>query len=234
VDYFYKQKREAEKGSKEELHAKLLLNSCYGRFALQPLNYRETKLTAYEDEPEENREAKSEGEDPPWRLANSFPEIGLNIWEKDTPIRADSYFNVATAASITGAVRAFLMESLASVKRPVYCDTDCIVCEDPKGLKIGAGLGDWKLEGETEENGFHIAGKKLYAARLISGKWKCASKGVRLSPAQIVAVANGKDIVTTLDAPSFSLVSGQRFTTRTTRRDDRRKRRKVSDCPKNS
>lgn len=233
VDYFYKQKKMAEKGSREELRAKLMLNSCYGRFALQPLNYRETKLTDYGEEPEENGQAEIEGEEKPWRLVNDFEDIGISVWEKDTPLRADSYFNVATAASITGKVRAFLMESLAAVRRPVYCDTDCIICEDPGNLKIGVELGEWKNEGETEC--LNIAGKKLYAARLADGKWKCASKGVRISPADIVKIAGGEEIKSTLEAPSFSLVSGERFITRTVRRDDKRKRRmKLSDCQKNS
>lgn len=225
VDYFYALKRKAAKGSSDELFAKLLLNSCYGRFALNPEHYRDVKLTNYGDEPDENTETRKKGDIPPWTLANDFPEVGISIWEKLVPPRQDSYFNVATAASITGAVRAFLMHSLVGVKRAVYCDTDCIICERGDGLKIGAELGEWKLEGVTVPDGLWIAGKKLYAAKLTTDKWKTAAKGVRLDPRDICRIAEGETLTTTLDAPTFSLLTGDSFCTRTIRRDDLRIRR---------
>lgn len=231
VEYFYRQKRAAKKGSSEELFAKLFLNSCYGRFALNPREFRDVCMTRYDEEPKENvryYQADPEGDDPPWTLANDFESCGLSIWEKPARVAHNAFFNVATAASITGKVRAFLLESLASVKRPVYCDTDCIICERADGLRIGGDLGDWKEEGELERDSLWIAGKKLYAGLLTGGKWKTACKGVRLSPEDIIRVAEGTDVTSTLDAPTFSLLTGEGFVTRTVRRDDRRKRRKIS------
>jgi hypothetical protein len=229
VDYFYGMKKKAEKGSPEEIFAKLILNSCYGRFATRADLFTETKITEYGDEPEENIEAKKKGEDPPWTLTNDFEDVGISIWETPTPLRPDSFYNVATAASITGAVRAQLMRSLAACQRPVYCDTDCIIAENCDALKISPELGDWKLEGETEKDGLWIAGKKLYAAKLKTGKWKCAAKGVRIPPEQICRIALGEVVKSNFDAPSFSLKSGTKFVSRTVRRDDQRKRRKSVD-----
>jgi len=271
VDHFYTMKREAKKGSSEETFAKLFLNSSYGRFGLNPRDFRDVKLTAYLAEPEENEELRKtvkkvilkrrpgirgeslkekcvdlwKGLSGKWELANSFDDIGVSIWEKEVPIRSNSFFNVATAASVTGAVRAFMMESLAKVKNPVYCDTDSIMCEDAGELKLGRELGEWKLECETEADGVHIAGKKLYAMKVTKPywkkedrlekddrKWKLASKGVRLSPSEIVRCAAGEEIASTLIAPTFSLfttksIKGSQadFLTRRINRDDKRKRR---------
>lgn len=225
VNYFYKMKRSAVKGSSEELFAKLFLNSCYGRFALNPREFRDVTMTEYGDEPDENTKAEKEGKEKPWQLANDFEDSGISIWEKPTRQNANAFFNVATAASITGFVRAYLSNALSKCRRPVYCDTDSIICESAVGMRVGRDLGEWKHEGEFKRDSVCIAGKKLYAAKLTSGKWKYASKGVRLSPEQICEIADGKEIVSTLDAPTFSLFTGERFITRTTRRDDKRKRR---------
>jgi DNA polymerase elongation subunit (family B) len=260
VDYFYGMKRKAEKGSSDELFAKLMLNSSYGRFALNSRDFRDVKMTDYGEEPDENKvwrkqiaklvrakhpklkgEAYAEkcaaywrGLDDKWELANSFEDAGISIWEKPSEKKKDAFFNVATAASITGCVRAFMFESLRAVRRPVYCDTDSIICEDTGALKMGADLGEWKLECESVRDGLWIAAKKLYALKIKDGKkeWKLASKGVRLSAEEIQKVANGKTIKTTLEAPTFSIFttrsvkgSSRDFVTRTTTRDDLRVRK---------
>jgi DNA polymerase elongation subunit (family B) len=257
VNHFYGMKRRAEKGSSDELFSKLLLNSSYGRFALNSRDFKDVKMTAIKEEPDENHELRAQiarmvlkkfpklrgmafaekcaaywrGLEGKWELANEFEDAGIAIWEKPSEPKTDGFFNVATAASITGCVRAFIFESLRAVRRPVYCDTDSIICEDTGNLKLGAELGEWKLECESVENGVWIAAKKLYAFKIKGGKkpWKIASKGVRLSAAEICAVANGKTIRTTLAAPTFSVfttrtVAGSKrdFVTRTTRRDDKR------------
>jgi hypothetical protein len=237
VNYFYRMKREAKKGSPEELFAKLFLNSAYGRFALNPREFKDVCMTPYGEEPEENLKWRKEGgakmdadgvpeEDPPWDLANDFEDAGISIWEKPSKLIHNAFFNVATAASITGFVRAYLARALAGVRRPVYCDTDCIISGDASGLKVGPDLGDWKYEGKISGD-FYVAGKKLYAGKLDSGKWKTACKGVRLSPEDIIRIAKGESVTSTLDAPTFSLLNGEGFVTRTVRRDDKRKRRKI-------
>jgi hypothetical protein len=262
VDYFYRQKSQSVKGSSEELFAKLFLNSAYGRFGLNAHNFRETTVTAYRIEPDENVSARKRiealvsvrhpelkgqkrqekcaaywrGYDEKWELANDFEEDGISVWEKKTKLKKDSFYNVATAASVTGCVRAFMMESLAAVTRPVYCDTDSIICEDTGALKIGASLGEWKIECDSENDGVYIGGKKLFAFKIKDGKkpWKLSSKGVRLSAEEIISVCKGNAVVSTLDAPTFSLFttkslagSSRDFVTRTTRRDDQRKRKGI-------
>ena len=260
VNHFYRMKKEATKGSSDELFAKLFLNSSYGRFALDPRSFRDVEMTDAGEEPDENKPLRKkvtahvrakfptlkgeefrvkcsaywEGFDGKWTLANTFDDAGISIWERTTEIKPTSFFNVCTAASITGCVRAFLFESLRAVKRPVYCDTDSIICETTGNLKMGSDLGEWKIEAESEPDGLWVAAKKLYAMKLKgSGKpWKLAAKGVRLSASEIVRVANGAKITSTLDAPTFSIFTtrsvagGKRdFVTRTTVRDDRRERR---------
>lgn len=274
VEYFYRMKKEAAKGSSEELFAKLFLNSAYGRFALNPREFRDVVLTDLGDEPDENetlrkklkkevkrREPKLRGEAlrlrlvdywaafrDKWTLANQFEDVGISVWEREVPVKSNGFFNVATAASITGCVRAFLFESMRKARRVVYCDTDSIICEHPGDLKLSRELGEWKVEAVSVPDGVWIAGKKLYAMRVARefwkplkdgpggrkrwNEWKTASKGVRLSPAEICRVAEGETVKSTLQAPTFSLfttkaVKGSKadFVRRTTRRDDLRQKR---------
>ncbi len=148
--------------------------------------------------------------------------------------------NVATAASITGCVRAFLARSMAQCKGVLYCDTDSIIARDTSRLSLGNELGEWKLEKECDE--IYIAGKKLYAAHDYRGtppqppegkkpewkEWKTASKGVRLTADEICQVAQDetdKGISYSFEAPNFSVFSGVTFTKRTVRRDDQRKKK---------
>lgn len=55
--------------------------------------------------------------------------------------------------------------------------------------------------------------------------WKLASKGVRLKVEDLIAVCEGEERKFSFDAPNYSTRSRPRFTTRTVRRDDKRKRR---------
>jgi hypothetical protein len=55
------------------------------------------------------------------------------IWERPSP-RRGGFYNIATAASITGAARANLLRNLSLSDRPIYCDTDSIICEDFSGI----------------------------------------------------------------------------------------------------
>jgi hypothetical protein len=260
VSHFYKQKRTAEKGSSDELFAKLLLNSSYGRFALNPRDFRDVQMCDRGDEPDENKANRKKiaelvkkkhpklrgeafrlkcaaywrGFDSRWELANDFEDAGISIWERPSERKSDAFYNVATAASITGCVRAFMFESLRRVRRAVYCDTDSIICEDTGDLKLGTELGEWKLECESVRDGLWIAGKKIYALKIKGGKkpWKIAAKGVRLSPLEIQRIARGEKVVSTLMAPTFSIFttrsvkgSAADFVTRTTVRADLMKRR---------
>lgn len=127
---------------------------------------------------------------------------------------ARGFEDVAIAASITSAARAVLMLSIAQAYRPVYCDTDSLICE-----RLGSGLvqsetelGAWKLEASGDE--VAIAGKKLYALFDKGELVKSASKGVKLNGAEIREVAMGGTVLWQNDAPNFSLLGGTRFVSR--------------------
>lgn len=167
------------------IFAKLMLNSVYGKFAQNPDNYEE------------------------WRIAETVEDgwfyhsdVTDNSALMSRPSVEERYRCVATAASITGFVRAQLARSIDH--ETVYCDTDSIFTTGSFFGDISNQLGAWSLEYEAADA--WIAGKKLYALKpsKSKGKWKTASKGVRLTSSQIKRVAEGKTITYTFDAPQFS------------------------------
>lgn len=273
VRHFYNLKQHAPDEAERQF-AKLILNSAYGKFALNPREFRQVRVTAYDEVLPD-----------PWEHCYDDVDAGLSYWKKPSFVNREKtpeelhkrkqardrkrnrllevpgrelvpdpdeddnrpmrFNNVCTAASITGCVRAFLMRSMHRCKGVLYCDTDSIVARDVSALELGDGLGQWKLEKEFD--GFWIGGKKLYAgrarnwqeletqiaaatdpktcAKLRKQLWKTASKGVRLSPEQIVRVALGESQKFKFDAPNYSLFSAPGFTERTVNRDDKRKRK---------
>lgn len=292
VTHFYRQKAEADKeiawlkANKAEISAeeyesrmananaerdfaKLFLNSAYGRFALNPREFRDVKICKRGENPDpqmpydfeldlqpaKNRrmyyqeivtDAESGKKAKVWfrrEWTHAYDnENGLTFWKKPTfGIKIEEktrkkkqlvtsaefnekemrFYNVCTAASITGCVRAYLQRAIAGSKGVLYCDTDSLIVADAGSIPVGAELGSWKLEKECDA--VWIGGKKLYAAHGIDGKWKKASKGVRLSAADIISVCEGNPTAYSFDAPNYSAFSKQNFTTRTVRRDDQRK-----------
>ncbi len=200
VDKFYAERQEAKKqGDKaNDIFSKLILNSAYGRMAINPINFFDWHIAYFGGEiPEGFQPYENRGD--------------LWIYRKPATITPQSFHDVAVAASITGAARATLLEALALAKRPLYCDTDSIICEKFAGDIDPSRLGAWKEEAELTS--IAIAGKKLYAG--FDGKEcvKLASKGVRLSAAEIVRVCQGASIEWANMAPSFSL-SGTKFVRR--------------------
>lgn len=227
INHFYELKKNAPTEA-ERNFAKLFLNSYYGRLALNSREFKETKITPYGDFPKPLKK-KIDGVNKliEWEHSYDDEESGLSFWQVpsnhgEKPLR---FYNVATAASITGWVRAFLLRSLTACKGVLYCDTDSIIALDTSALKMGENLGEWKLEKTCDK--VFIAGKKLYCAVGTDGKFKTASKGVRLSPEQIIEVAKGNEQSFAFDAPNFSLYSKKRFTTRRVNRDDKRKKTKT-------
>ena len=211
VHHFYNLKKNAKTPS-ERLFAKLFLNSFYGRFALNPRHHKETLWLPYGEVP--SKKLYGEG----WEIEKIWADCDLTLWSKPKPENQWRFFDVALAASITGCVRASLWRSLCAVDRPVYCDTDSIICADGTGLKVGAELGDWKLEAESEPGNLWIAGKKLYAMQCTDGHWKTASKGVQLSPQDIIKVSMGETVEWKSEAPSYSLYRDDSFTVRKVKR----------------
>ena len=205
VDEFYKMKDEAKaNGDKASyIFAKLFLNSLYGKFAANPDKYHEYTVV----KPRYIEAAECDGYDFCAELAE------WALMSRPLGDEKARYYNVATAASITGFVRAYLWRAINDCKGVMYCDTDSIACDDTGGLSLDPSkLGAWDIESECTFGA--IAGKKLYAFRDIHDKWKTASKGVRLQPEEIVRVAAGETIAFTPESPSYSLKRGIGFITR--------------------
>ena len=201
VNYFYEMKLKAEReGDKAgRLFAKLLLNSFYGKFGADPSRYREYMIDDY-------------GEQNPEGFSADAVYGEKQIFSRPLSEVNQRYYNVAVAASITGWVRAYLWKAIQKVDTPLYCDTDSIICKSAGSLKMGDQLGEWAMEGRAKS--VAIAGKKLYACKLDDGTWKCASKGVRLSPQEIVRVAEGATVTYESEAPTFSFKKPVDFLTR--------------------
>lgn len=189
VDKFMAEKidSKAAKNKAGEIFAKLLLNSAYGKFGTDPRNFHDYFLGEPEDL--EKYELYSTG------AGHS------TIWRK--PVERLSFFDVATAASITGAARAKLMRALSVAVNPVYCDTDSIICEALNAPLDESALGAWKLEAEGDQ--ITVIGKKVYALRAGSDFVKTASKGVILTGEEIEGLGRGVDVEWQNAAPSFSL-----------------------------
>jgi hypothetical protein len=204
VDQFYNLRLQAKaNGDKvRDILYKFCLNSGYGKFALNPRKFKQWAMTIGEVPEPQATAAEPNG----WALHSQCGD--LFIWSRPNP-RRGGFYNVATAASITGSARANLLRNIALAKRPVYCDTDSIICEGFAGETNETELGGWKLEAIGDR--IAIGGKKLYTIynkQDLSERGeaiKKASKGVRLTPKEIIAVCNGDEIVYQNPVPHFSL-----------------------------
>ena len=207
VDRFYNLRLDAKaSGDKvRDILYKFALNSGYGKFALNPRKFKQWMMTV-----DEIAEPMRDAENPEgWKLETTSGNIF--IWSRPSP-RRTGFYNVATAASITGAARANLLRNLALSSRPIYCDTDSILCEAFRGKLDETTLGGWKLEatGDTAA----IAGKKLYALFDGDTVLKKASKGVNLEALDIMSVCKGQEIVYENPVPNFQLDGSAKFVTR--------------------
>lgn len=205
-----------------DLFAKIMMNALYGKFAADPTRYHDF-LIASKDSIDDYLDYNDsiENEFLRWKVLDEWGARFL--LQKSLDPEKQRFYNVATAASITGYVRAKLFDSLANSIDPLYCDTDSIAARDISGLDIGHKLGQWKDEGEFKN--YAIAGKKLYAfeksdryfsKQLLEWKakgmkeddapdlYKFASKGARLVPSQLYQVAAGRKVRFEPEVPTFS------------------------------
>lgn len=189
---------------------KLLLNNAFGKLAQDPSNFREYEIS----ETWKPREG--------WRLEAEL-ECGsyqLFVISRE-PVRR-KYYNVGTAASITGAARAMLFELLQWAIDPVYCDTDSIIC---KGFRAGAPfivdeakLGALKREWTADEVG--IIGKKVYYATggdlkrdIIKAKGQNADH-LSVDKMRRLLLKQAEHLVTVSKGPKFKLSGAQEYITR--------------------
>ena len=207
VDHWVREKISAEeRGDKaERIFAKLMLNSAYGKFGSNPENYFEYVIR---DAARHKLPDQRQG----WELYSTQGDA--EIWRKPVIIHARSYYDVAVAASITGAARARLWRTLCRARGVVYCDTDSIICEQIRAPTHRSRLGAWKLEATGDR--IAIAGKKTYALFQGDEAVKFACKGVQITPEQIETIAQGGTVDFYRDAPTMSLV-GNKFLHRTVR-----------------
>lgn len=238
IDTFYKRRLEAGANGDEvrKLFYKLVMNSSYGKFAQDPRKYESwlfdpvdipspllcevcheidigkvAKIDGYSCAKCESKTHDAYG----WYLHTEHS--GKHIYARPQKVRAGSgFFNVATAASITSAARASLLRGISSANRPIYCDTDSIICEALDAELDDKKLGAWKEEFQADT--LCIAGKKLYAVFSEGLEIKKASKGVKLTGDEIRRICEGETIEYANPVPKFKLDGTAQFITRKIKR----------------
>lgn len=235
IDHFYAKRLEASANKDEirKLFYKLVMNSSYGKFAQDPRKYEgwifdpeniPTPLlceTCHERhvkklEPEQCNRCQSGTHDPyGWYLHTE--QHGKHLYARPQRLyNGSGFFNVACAASITSAARASLLRGIRSSSRPVYVDTDSVICEHLDAVLSDTALGAWKLEFEADR--VCVAGKKLYAVFNEGECIKKASKGVRLTGEEIERICLGETIEYANPVPKFKLNGDVEFINRKIKR----------------
>lgn len=195
IKHFYGMKERAEKKSADYLLAKLSMNSLYGKFGQNPRLFKETRIFKYK---KLSPTIEYGGET--WNVVEIISS-DLCIAQKTADLKP--FLNVAVSASITGAQRAYLFESLWKASGVCYCDTDSIICDKIEGVKIHpTELGAWDIEARCSK--FWLGGKKLYACFDADGKIiKHASKGARLDPDQFDFLMEHGCVTWESETPTF-------------------------------
>lgn len=204
VNHFYKMKNESKESNDKARYiiSKLFLNSLYGKFGANPQKYK--KYETIEAQFVKIAE-KEDGLD-----FNGFLSEDVALVSRGLDDDEMKFYNLATAASITGFVRAYLWRAICDSEGMLYCDTDSIACVKNEHLKEGTELGQWECEGEFENGA--ICGKKLYAFKYKhENRCKIASKGVKLNEKEIFRVAMGEEITYKNIAPTFSVKNETTF-----------------------
>lgn len=244
VDKFMQRKLDAEALDDQagRLHNKLIANSAYGKFAANPRRYKDTEifpslaalneineaaheelLSDYTYVRGDEKHQEAERKKVLWRYAGKFGDNRV-IAERPAKIRSYSFQDVAIGASITSAARAVLLEAIMNSVRPIYCDTDSLICESLNLPLHATEIGAWKTEATF--NRVYIAGKKMYACFQLDESRdgpeidrqtgiKKASKGVQFSFEQIQAIALGYSATVHIPAPVLRIGKDPGFITRT-------------------
>jgi hypothetical protein len=215
VNYFWNERKKAKaSGDKGRDHyCKIFLNGLYGKFAADPREYHNYVLRKISDLPEVVQNAQD----------FSFFREWLLVIEEAKKERLQ-FYNIATAASITGLVRANLWRAILKAETPFYCDTDSITALGFRGLEIGDELGQFGIEGQYDR--VIVCGKKLYAFHKVGRpwddslemgqkNWKKATKGARLTAPELAQIAAGQAVEFRPEVPTFSVRTNEpRFTKR--------------------
>lgn len=227
VNHFYHAKIAAKvRGDKiHETFYKYILNSTYGKFAQDPANFKEYLITRLGEVPDVYCRCEGVCSCDGWHQ-EAIDNMSYMLWSK--PLKSRKYFNIATAASITGASRSILLNGLTSANEVHYCDTDSIFAKGEGSLPLSdLELGSWKIEAEADSAAF--CGKKLYALFAANGDCiKKAHKGIPskrpgfegITGNEIRKLATGELEYVTVsnDVPHFKLSGKHGFVTRKVRR----------------
>jgi hypothetical protein len=234
VDKWYAEKTTAkeEGDTANEIFAKLILNSAYGKTGQNPDDFKDYKILR---DPMLDSRLRANGFEPDVRVSE---DPFVEIWSRKSEFHNHGFYNVGIAASVTSAARATLLEGLRLSVDPIYCDTDAVICREFKGTIDKYRLGAWDHEATADMAA--IAGKKLYClydtehktgrkyplasktnptgrqGRIYPVKW--ASKGGDLEPIEIVRIARGGTVEKTAEVPTFSLNRGISFISRNFRK----------------
>lgn len=217
---------------KDDIFFKLLLNNSYGKFAMNPANYREHYITDPDKQPDEQwfkSINELEQDERIGYLQPIFCNREYAIWQKPSP--SFRYNNVGTAASITGAARAVLLAAIQQADGAIYCDTDSLICSALEGVPLHKStLGAWDLEDEFTE--VIVNGKKLYAVwhkkpliltpeQIADGRkseYTVKSKGAaRISWEEMLAMLHGENVVKFNRAPTLTKFGTQNYMKRSIR-----------------
>jgi len=188
------------------LFAKYFLNTLYGKLASNPAEYSEYLVLP----PHHLEAARVTGD---YRFVAQLSQANA-LASRPLPAYLQRYLNVATAASITGFVRAKMARARHVCGGVLYSDTDSILASDVSALDLHpTRLGAWDVEAHVSMAA--IAAKKLYAFKIAdSDKYKTASRGVRLGAADIIRVARGDVVTYRAEAPTYSVAKGPHFLVR--------------------
>lgn len=213
IDHFYAERQQC-KGNGDvmgDIFAKYFMNSLYGKFGQDVDNHDEYVIAS--DDSRAQWLAKGFQSFKPWG-DRFLLRRSKKLLSPDSEQRR--YYNIATASSITGFVRAHLFKNLLACSRPLYCDTDSITAADTSAVPQSKVLGDFKLEMEGDH--YAIAGKKMYALHMTppwvtqakqkdpdASEYKVACKGVDLTAEQIIQVAKGGKVLYESESPCYSI-----------------------------
>lgn len=199
IDHFFGLREECRKKGDVagRTFGKYFMNSLYGKFGANCDNYSEYVITHGETQVEWM--AKGYIPYKPWgdrtlMVRNPTEE------ELDDIQGKWRYYNICTAASVTGYVRASLYRALCQSEGAIYCDTDSIKARKFSGLSVGSALGEWKQEYVGDY--FAVAGKKLYCDHIKGRPWSYDPKAEEKDKNFKIA-SKGANIAGLIDAPKI-------------------------------
>lgn len=215
IEHFFNLREEARKRGDVagRIFGKYFMNSLYGKFGSNCANYAEYVLAFMDNLQHWEKQGYALAHD--WGERKVLARGPTEDQLEDVTQTRWRYFNVATAASITGFVRAYLFKALHSCSGVIYCDTDSVAARGTEKLSFGTALGAYKHEGSFDQ--YAIAGKKMYAFHKagapfvyvpgsdeVDANWKIACKGVKIGPEEIIKIANGEMMEHRPEVPTYS------------------------------